>query len=175
MRMHKRIVLVATLTFALGTLSAQQYGLGRDAGPDEVKSWDITIGPDGKGLPAGSGTPSEGAQVYEVRCKECHGEAAAGGDQVGFLGKPEQLLAEKTVRTVGSYWPYATTLFDYNRRAMPFDRPGTLTDDQVYAVTAYILQLNEIIGNDEAMDAESLPKVKMPNRDGFIRDPRPKR
>jgi len=175
MRMPKQIVIVAALMFAVSALSAQSYGLGRAATTDEVTSWDVTIGPDGKGLPAGSGTPAEGAQVYDLRCKECHGEAAAGGDQVGFIGKPEQLLDEKTVRTVGSYWPYATTLFDYTRRAMPFDRPGTLTNDQIYAVTAYILELNEIIGKDEAMNAESLPKVKMPNRDGFIRDPRPKR
>ncbi len=174
-RMGRRIALWAAVpALAAGIVSAQQYGLGRSAGTDEIAAWDITIGPQGKGLPHGAGAAREGAQVYEVRCKECHGEAGAGGDQVGFVGKPEQLVGEKTVRNVGSFWPYATTLFDYTRRAMPFDRPGTLTDDQIYAVTAYILYLNGIVGEDETMDAETLPQVKMPNRGGFIRDPRRK-
>ncbi len=167
--------LPALMALTAGAAAAQQYGLGRSAGADEVAAWDITIGPDGKGLPPGGGGAREGAQVYEVRCKECHGEAGAGGDQVGFIGKPEQLLGEKTVRNVGSYWPYATTLFDYTRRAMPFDRPGTLTDDQIYAVTAYILHLNGLVGEDETMNAETLPQVEMPNRSAFIRDPRGKR
>ncbi len=165
----------AALAPAAAVLSAQQYGLGRSAEPDEIEAWDITIGPQGKELPPGAGDAREGAKVYEVRCKECHGEAGAGGDQVGFIGKPEQLIGEKTVRNVGSFWPYATTLFDYTRRAMPFDRPGTLTDGQIYAVTAYILYLNGLVSEEETMNAETLPKVKMPNRGGFIRDPRGKR
>lgn len=175
MRKLNLAAIPAVLALAAAALSAQQYGLGRGADEDEVRAWDITIGPQGKGLPPGSGAVGEGAQVYEVRCKECHGEAGSGGDQVGFIGKPEQLVGEKTVRNVGSFWPYATTLFDYTRRAMPFEQPGTLSDDHIYAVTAYILHLNGIVDEDAVMDAETLPQVKMPNRDGFIRDPRGKR
>ena len=115
-----------------------------------------------------------GAQVYEVRCKECHGEQGIGGDQAALVGNPEQLKQAPPVKTVGSFWPYATTLFDYTRRSMPFEEPGTLTDDQVYAVTAYVLFLNGIVGEDEAINRGTLPKVVMPNRDGFVPDPRAK-
>ena len=156
-------------------MAGQGFGLGSEPSDAELNGWDITIGPDGRGLPEGSGTAQDGAQVYEVRCKECHGDQGIGGDQAALVGNPEQLKQAPPVKTVGSYWPYATTLFDYTRRAMPFEEPGTLTDDQLYAVTAYILSLNGIIGDDEPMDRESLPKVVMPNSDGFIRDPRGKR
>ncbi len=165
-----RICILLGVTAAV--VSGQTYGLGREATPEEVHAWDITIGPEGRELPPGSGTAQEGAQVYEVRCKECHGEAAVGGDQGALVGKPEDLKQAPPIKTVGSYWPYATTLFDYTRRAMPFEQPGTLTTDQVYAVTAYILHLNGLVAEDEAIDRESLPKVQMPNRDGFVRDPR---
>lgn len=168
-----RICILLGLTAA--GVSAQSYGLGREATPEEVRAWDITVGPEGRELPPGSGAAGEGAQVYEVRCKECHGEAAAGGDQAALVGRPEDLKQAPPIKTVGSYWPYATTLFDYTRRAMPFEQPGTLTADQVYAVTAYILHLSGLVAEDEAMDRESLPNVQMPNRDGFARDPRRKR
>ncbi|MCB1021148.1 MAG: c-type cytochrome [Acidobacteria bacterium] len=108
-----------------------------------------------------------------MRCKECHGPEGKGADQTSFLGKPEQLNQAPPVRTVGSYWPYATTLWDYTNRAMPFDRPGTLTTDQVYAVTAYILFLNGIVEEEHVLDAASLPQVQMPNREGFVPDDRP--
>ena len=162
------------LSFAAQALPGQTYGLGRDATADEVKAWDITIGPEGRELPEGSGSAVEGAQVYEVRCKECHGDLGIGGDHAALVGKPAQLKEAPPIKTVGSFWPYATTLFDYTRRAMPFEEPGTLTDDQVYSVTAYVLYLNGIIGEDEVMDRDSLPDVEMPNRGGFIHDPRPK-
>lgn len=160
------------LVLAVAALSAQTYGVGREATAEEVAAWDVTIGPEGRELPAGSGTVRAGAQVYEVRCKECHGEEGVGGDQAALVGNPEQLKQARPIKTVGSYWPYATTLFDYTRRAMPFEEPGTLSADQVYAVTAYILHLNGLVGEDEALDRESLPRVVMPNRDGFVRDPR---
>ncbi len=153
-------------------LVAQTYGVGRPASPEEVAPLDITIGPDGAGLPEGSGTVEEGAQVYEVRCKECHGDAGQGGDQAALIGKPSQLTDTPPLKTVGSFWPYATTLFDYTRRAMPFEEPGTLNASQLYAVTAYILHLNGIIGADATMDSESLSNVEMPNKDGFVEDPR---
>ncbi len=164
---------LALLGLAAQPLAAQPFGLGRAATDDEVKAWDITIGPEGRELPPGSGTAKEGAQVYETSCKECHGEQGGGGDQAALVGKREQLKQVPPVKTVGSYWPYATTLFDYTRRAMPFEEPGTLSADQIYAVTAYVLYLNGIIGEDATLDRESLPKVEMPNRGGFVRDPRP--
>jgi cytochrome c len=156
-------------------LSAQQgkYGVGRTPAAEEIRALGAATNPSGAGLPAGKGTAREGRQVYELRCKECHGPEGKGADQTGFIGKPEQLLATPQVRTVGSYWPYATTLWDYTNRAMPFDRPGTLTADQVYAVTAYILYLNQIVGEEEVMDATTLPEVRMPNREGFVPDDRP--
>ncbi len=163
---------VALLVLGAHTLTAQTFGLGSEASAEEVEAWDITIGPEGRELPEGSGSAKEGAQVYEVRCKECHGDLGAGGDQAALVGKPEQLKQTPPIKTVGSFWPYATTLFDYTRRAMPFEEPGTLTSDQVYAVTAYVLFLNGIVGEEETMDRETLPKVVMPNRDGFVRDPR---
>ena len=164
---------IATLVAcAAPTLAAQTYGVGRPAAADEVAAWDVTIGPEGRELPAGSGTAKDGAQVYEVRCKECHGDQGVGGDHAGLVGNPEQLKQTPPLKTVGSYWPYATTLFDYTRRAMPFEEPGTLSADQVYAVTAYILHLNGLVAEDDVLDRESLPRVVMPNRDGFVRDPR---
>lgn len=164
---------IATLVACAAlTLVAQTYGVGRPATEDEVAAWDVTIGPEGRELPAGSGTAKDGAQVYEVRCKECHGDQGVGGDHAGLVGNPEQLKQTPPLKTVGSYWPYATTLFDYTRRAMPFEEPGTLSADQVYAVTAYILHLNGLVAEDDVLDRESLPRVVMPNHDGFVRDPR---
>jgi len=160
------------LVLGVAALSAQTYGVGREATAEEVAAWDVTIGPEGRELPAGSGTAKDGAQVYEVRCKECHGEDGVGGDQAGLVGNPEQLKQAPPIKTVGSYWPYATTLFDYTRRAMPFEDPGTLSADQVYAVTAYVLHLNGLVAEDDVLDRDSLPNVVMPNRDGFVRDPR---
>lgn len=172
--MLKPNLLSVSILLGLGAavVSAQSYGVGRAASAEEVAAWDVTIGPEGRELPVGSGTAKDGAQVYEVRCKECHGEAGVGGDHAALIGNPEQLKETPPVKTVGSYWPYATTLFDYTRRAMPFEEPGTLTADQVYAVTAYVLYLNGLVGEDDVLDRESLPQVVMPNRDGFVRDPR---
>jgi len=172
--MQKPSLLSISTLLVLGAaaLSAQTYEVGREATAEEVAAWDVTIGPEGRELPAGSGTAKDGAQVYEVRCKECHGEDGVGGDQAGLVGNPEQLKQAPPIKTVGSYWPYATTLFDYTRRAMPFEDPGTLSADQVYAVTAYVLHLNGLVAEDDVLDRESLPKVVMPNRDGFVRDPR---
>ncbi len=172
MRSPSGAALAASLLLGAQALAGQTYGLGREATAEELTAWDITVGPRGRELPDGSGSAVEGAHVYEVRCKECHGEAGVGGDQAALVGDPSQLRQSPPLKTVGSYWPYATTLFDYTRRAMPFEEPGTLTADQVYAVTAYILHLNGIIAEDEAMNKDSLPAVEMPNSDGFVRDPR---
>jgi mono/diheme cytochrome c family protein len=150
-----------------------KYGVGRAPTPGEVKAWDISFPPDGTGLPEGSGTPAQGKEVYASKCAKCHGGQAQGGDDAALVGGKGTLAGAKPLKTVGSYWPYATTLYDYVHRAMPFKQPGTLTPNQVYAVSAFILYLNGIIGENTVMDARSLPQVKMPNRNGFVSDPRP--
>ncbi|MEJ2239816.1 MAG: cytochrome c [Gemmatimonadales bacterium] len=130
---------------------------------------DISIAPDGANLPSGSGTPAAGKIVYEMNCMRCHGAEAASGEKLAdpLVGGIGSLSGAAPKKTVGSFWPYATTLFDYTRRAMPLDAPMSLTDDEVYAVTAYILSLNGIIESDAVMNAQTLPKVEMPNRNGF--------
>jgi len=142
--------------------------LGRAATAAEVSGWDISIAPDGRGLPPGSGTPAEGALVYVQKCQACHGEKGVNGPNDRLVGGQGTLASKTPVRTIGSYWPYATTVFDYVRRAMPFAQPHSLTDGEVYAVTAYLLNLNGIIGEQDVMNAETLPRVKMPNRDSFV-------
>ena len=166
-----KCILLSLLTASFAF--AQQYGVGQPASEAEVAKLDIAVAPDGKGLPAGQGTAAEGAKVYETQCRECHGPEGKGGDETGFIGTPADLKGEKPKKTVGSYWPYATTLWDYINRAMPFVRPGTLTSDQVYSVTAYLLHLNGIVGENDPLNAETLPKIEMPNRNGFVPDPRP--
>jgi len=142
--------------------------LGRVASPSEVAAWDVSVPPDGTGLPPGRGTSAQGAIVYEQKCQNCHGERGAGQPNDRLVGGHGTLASKTPVRTVGSYWPYATTLFDYVRRAMPYTQSHSLSDDEVYAVTAYLLLLNGIIGESDVMNAETLPKVKMPNRHNFI-------
>ena len=143
------------------------FGFGRVPSEAEIKARDIAVGPDGAGLSAGRGTVSMGEQVYQAKCMACHGPT-------GTEGPMDKLVGEKLpVKTIGSFWPYATTVFDYIRRAQPFNQPGSLTDEEVYALTTWLLFRNEIIAADQVVDAETLPKVRMPNRDGFVPDPRP--
>jgi S-disulfanyl-L-cysteine oxidoreductase SoxD len=155
------------------TAQLPTYGVGRPPTAGEVKAWDLTIPPDGQGLPPGSGTAAVGKAVYEERCASCHGEKGEDPKYSRLVGGHDSLATDKPVRTIGSFWQYATTLWSYIRRSQPFDEPGSLTPDQVYAVTAYLLHLNGIIGEQDVMDAKTLPLVKMPNRDGFVPDPRP--
>jgi cytochrome c len=146
---------------------------GKPVTPADIAAWDISIGPDGAGLPPGKGTVAQGETVFAAKCQACHGEKGAGGPNDRLVGGAGTIVPDKApVKTVGSYWPYATTLFDYVRRAMPWDRPKSLTDEEVYAVAAYVLYLNGVIKQDDVLDAQSLPKVKMPNRDGFTAFPR---
>ena len=162
MSMRRSLPFLIPLALALGsgaTLAADRPGLGKPVTEADLALWDITVGPDGAGLPPGSGTPAQGAAVYAQKCELCHGNGGQGGRNAALSG-PE--------RTVANYVPHATTIFDYTRRAMPWQQPKTLTNDEVYAVTAYILALNKIIGENDVMNADSLPKVKMPNRDGFV-------
>jgi len=170
--MHKRLALSAAIFVAVPALAqAQQFG--QAIAPADIAPWDISIGPDGAGLPPGRGTAKGGEAVYVAKCQGCHGEKGAGGPNDALVGGFGSLAAGKSpVKTVGSYWPYATTLFDYIRRAMPFPETKSVTNDEIYAVSAYILNLNGIVGTDEVLDAQSLPNVKMPNRDGFVPFPR---
>lgn len=142
--------------------------LGRPATAQEIAAWDISIPPSGAGLPVGSGTAKQGESVYVAQCQACHGPKGVGKPADPLVGGVGSLATAKAVRTVGSFWPYATTLFDYTRRAMPTTRPQSLTNEEVYAVTAYLLYLNGIVGENEEMNAQTLPRVKMPNRDGFV-------
>ena len=153
------------------------YGVGRAPSSEEIKAWDLTIPADGRGLPAGSGTSKLGEAVYLRRCAACHGkEGEPPKYNPGFtvlFGGRGTLATDKPVLTVGSFWQHAPTLWSYIRRTQPFDEPGVLTPDEVYAVTAYLLHRNGIIGENDVMDATTLPKVRMPNRDGFVPDSRP--
>lgn len=144
------------------------FGFGQEAGEDVVSAIDIDIPPSGAGLPDGSGTPGEGEEVYAAECAACHGETGREGGLGPVLVSEPGPWQEGMPRTIGSYWPYATTVYDYINRAMPFDEPGTLDPDEVYAVTAYLLWQNQIIGENDDMNAETLPTVEMPNQPNFF-------
>jgi S-disulfanyl-L-cysteine oxidoreductase SoxD len=166
-------VLLTVPCFVALHAQSPRYNVGRPPTPEEVQAWDIAIGPDGKELPAGRGTVARGKVVYVEQCARCHGATATEGPEMPLVGGKGSLTTDKPLKTIGSYWPYATTLFDYINRAMPFDRPTVLSAEDVYAVTGYLLNLNGIIAEQDVMDAKTLPAVRMPNRDGFVPDPRP--
>lgn len=166
------IVLVLMMAVPLAAQSPT-FGVGRPPTPEEIRNLGGAIAPDGGGLPEGSGTVAAGRDVFAAQCARCHGPRAQGDVGPVLVGGQGTLATARPLKTVGSFWPYATTLWDYINRAMPFDKPGLLKPSEVYAVAAYILNLNGIIGENDVMDARSLPKVKMPNRDGFVADPRP--
>jgi mono/diheme cytochrome c family protein len=166
----RRHAILGSILVGLLASSAHAHEFGRPATPDEIKLWDIDVRPDGKGLPEGSGTVAHGKEVYQTYCMACHGTNGQGGIKDRLAGGQGTLGSDKPIKTVGSYWPYATTLFDYIRRAMPYTAPGLLGADDTYAVVAYILNLNGVLPEDAKLDRESLPQVRMPNRDGFIPD-----
>ncbi len=163
------------LLLVAATLSAQppKYNVGRAPTADELRQLDISVSPSGKGLPEGRGTAAEGKEIFANRCARCHGPKGEGKESVALAGGQGSLKGPKPLRTVGSYWPYATTVFDYISRAMPFDKPGTLGAGQSYSLTAFVLYLNGLVGENDVIDARTLPQIKMPNRDGFVKDPRP--
>ena len=153
------------------------FGIGRPATPAEIAALDIDVGPDGAGLPAGRGTAAEGAPIYAARCASCHGKTGKEGPNDVLVGRlPGDAFPfakdPRAPKTIGSYWPYATTVFDYIRRAMPPDKPGSLRDDEVYNLVAFLLASNELIPQDAVVDAASLPKVRMPAREHFVPDTR---
>jgi len=166
--MRKLISASVALAFAATTAAAADPpGLGKSISEADIKAWDITILPDGTNLPPGSGTAAQGAAVYAQKCVACHGENGKGGPNVALVGNPpiDRIEANKTI---ANFWAQATTVFDVIRRAMPWTQPRTLTDNEVYALTAYILSLNKLIGENDVINAETLPKVRMPNKDNFI-------
>ena len=145
------------------------YSLGRTPSKEEIRAWDIAIGPAGKELPSGSGTAQEGAKIYAQKCAVCHGPTGDGGALgLRLAGGQGTIDTSRPVRTIGSFWPFATTIWDYINRTMPWDEGGSLSADEVYALTAFLLYRNDIIKETDVMDAKSLPKVQMPNRNGFV-------
>jgi S-disulfanyl-L-cysteine oxidoreductase SoxD len=167
MSMRKLLMFAALLALGSSAAFAQGPNLGKPIDPAEIAAWDISILPDGTGLPPGSGTPAQGAPIYVQKCFMCHGENGKGGINAALVGGGP-MTGIDSGKTIANFWPYATTVFDYIRRAMPWQQPRTLTNEEVYALTAYILSLNKLIGENDEMNAKTLPKVKMPNRDGFI-------
>jgi len=167
-------VSVLCVVWATGVAAqSPKFGVGRPPTPEELRDLGSAIAPDGTGLPPGSGSVAEGRRVFAAQCARCHGPSGEGDVGARLVGGQGTLKTPKPLRTVGSFWPYATTLWDYVNRAMPFDKPGSLTPQEVYAAAAFVLNLNGIIRDDEVMDAATLPKVQMPNRLGFVADPRP--
>lgn len=170
MRTPERRRLLAGILCLTASLSvqAQTPGLGRPADAALIRMMDLTILPDGKDLPPGRGSVADGRQIYEVKCLACHGINGQGQPMDRLTGGVGSLPSPTPVKTVNSYWPYATSLFDYIRRAMPLTTPQTLRSDEVYALVAYILSIDSVVKPDAVLDAKSLPRVKMPNRDGFL-------
>jgi len=167
----KLLVLVAPLIACAAALAQtpDYKNVGRAPTPDEIRAWDTSIGPSGKGLPPGSGTAKEGAELYASKCAVCHGEAGEGSLMAPRLvGGQGTLKSPQPVLTVGSYWAFATSVYDFVSKAMPRGQEGSLKPNQVYALTAFILYKNEIIKDTDVLDARTLPAIKMPNRDGFI-------
>ncbi|MGH6827960.1 MAG: c-type cytochrome [Rhizomicrobium sp.] len=149
-------------------LAAAAPHFGQPADPAMIKAWDISIPPDGSGLPPGHGSVAEGAAVYAQKCVMCHGVNGEGKPADRLTGGIGTLASAHPVKTVASYWPYATTLFDYLRRAMPINHPRSLTDHETYALVAYILSIDGIVKKNAVLDAKTLPRIRMPNRDGFV-------
>jgi cytochrome c len=165
--MHKLALGAAALALAAGAAFADSPNLGKPIDPPDIAPWDISIMPDGAGLPVGQGTAAEGAPIYKQKCAACHGENGEGGIAGQLIGGPPRATLDGG-KTIANFYPYATTIFDYVRRAMPYSQPRSLTDQEVYALTAFLLARNKLIGDGDVMNAQTLRKVKMPNRDNFI-------
>ena len=171
-----RSLLVTAMAMAAAVAALAQtptYKVGRTPTAEEIKAWDIAIGPAGKELPPGSGTAKDGAKVYAQKCAACHGATGVEGPATALSGGKGTLTSLNAKRTIGSYWPFASTLWDYINRAMPFNNPATLSADEVYALTAFLLYRNDIVKENDVIDAKSLPKIEMPNRKAFYPGPWP--
>src|ERR1700723_1327767 len=165
--------LIAVVGLPVHAQAQSHYGIGRTATDAEIAGWNIDVGGNGGNLPPGTGSVAHGREVFEQQCAACHGAKGEGGVGDRLVGGQGTLATEKPVKTVGSYWPYAPTLFDYIRRAMPQNAPQSLSNEDVYAVSAYILNLNGLLAADATLDAKTLSAIKMPNRNMFVGDPRP--
>lgn len=159
-----RVVLIGLLAVCGVAQGAEPFGFGAPASAADIARWDLDVKPDGTGLPAGQGGVAEGAKLYGKHCVACHGENGQNGqyDQLAGAPVPDEFASWGATRTIGNYWPYASTLFDYVRRSMPQMQPGSLRDDEVYALVAYLLYLNDIVDADTIMHSDSLPRVEMP-------------
>jgi S-disulfanyl-L-cysteine oxidoreductase SoxD len=176
MPIPKAALAVLALTMVASPVRAEtqgHYGIGRTATDAEIAGWNIDIGRNGENLPPGSGTVSQGREVFAQQCAACHGDKGEGGVGERLVGGQGTIATPKPIKTVGSYWPYAPTLFDYIRRAMPQNAPQSLSNEDVYAVSAYILNMNGLVPADATLDAKTLSAIKMPNRGMFTGDPRP--
>lgn len=175
--MSKFLKITAASALALavaGPAVAGKFGLGREALPEEIAAWDLDVSPDGTGLPEGSGSVEDGELLFSDNCAVCHGEFAEGSGNWPKLAGGDGSLADKDpVKTVGSYWPYLSTTFDYVHRSMPFGNAQSLTADETYAIVAYILYSNDIVEDDFVLSKDNFLDVEMPNADGFIVDDRP--
>jgi mono/diheme cytochrome c family protein len=166
----KALLAAAALAFTASAALADSPKLGKPITEHDIAPWDVTVFPDGKGLPAGQGNAVDGAKVYAQKCSACHGDNGKGG--AGYA--PALFAFNKLTdgidapKSIGNFFGYSTIVFDFVRRAMPFNMPRTLSNDEVYALTAYLLYINKVIGESDVMDAKTLPAVKMPNRDNFI-------
>jgi len=164
---------LAVVLAALAAAQSPKHGVGRTPTEQEIRALGITVAPDGAGLPEGSGSAIEGRALFAQRCAKCHGEKGGGDVGPPLVGGQGTLATAKPLKTVGSFWPHATSVWNYVNRAMPFDQPGLLTPPEVYSAVAYVLYMNGIIGEKDLLNAKTLPKIRMPNRAGFVSDPRP--
>jgi len=168
-----KLAAVVSVFAVLLAADSSKYGVGHTPTEQEIRALEETVAPDGTGLPEGSGSAVEGRAVYTQRCASCHGEKGGGGIAPPLVGGQGTLATAKPLKTVGSYWPHATSVWNYVNRAMPYNQPGLLSSSEVYASVAYILFMNGIVREKDVLNARTLPKIRMPNRDGFIADPRP--
>lgn len=167
------ITVMALAAWAAAVAQTPTHNLGRTPSAAEIRDWDIAVGPEGKELPPGSGTARDGAKIYAEKCAACHGETGVEGPATVLVGGKGTLTSLSPKKTIGSYWPFATTLWDYINRAMPWNEEGSLSANEVYAVSAFLLHRNDIIQEDDIIDAKSLPKIQMPNRNSFYPSPVP--
>jgi len=158
---------VAALALGVSVALAESPKLGKPITQADLAEWDINVFPDGTNLPPGSGKAADGAKIFAQKCVACHGENGTGGTAVRLIGGPPKATLDGG-KTIPNYWPYATTVFDFIRRSMPFTQPRSLTDQEVYALTAYLLAANKLIGEGDEVNATTLPKVAMPNRGNFV-------
>lgn len=176
--LERFVAAVSAVLLASGCATPQapqaRYGLGATPTAAQIRAWDIDVAPDGAGLPPGAGSVAQGRAIYAQKCVACHGANGEGGPGGRLVGGQGSLASKQPVLTIGSFWPHASTVYDYVNRAMPLDRPQSLAPGEVYALTAFLLNQNGVIPADAVLDAKSLPKVAMPNRNGFtIPDGRP--